>query len=39
MKITGFIDEIDKGFEKELEIAKDLKMNYVELRSINKKYC
>lgn len=37
MKITGFIDEIDKGFEKELEIAKNLKMNYVELRSINQK--
>ncbi|MGL5053316.1 MAG: sugar phosphate isomerase/epimerase family protein [Cetobacterium sp.] len=37
MKISGFIDEIDKSFIEELEIAKSLSMDYIELRSINGK--
>ncbi|MGL5279484.1 MAG: sugar phosphate isomerase/epimerase family protein [Cetobacterium sp.] len=37
MKVTGFIDEIDQTFIEELEVAKSLSMNYIELRSINGK--
>lgn len=37
MKISGFIDEIDQTFIQELEVAKSLSMNYIELRSINGK--
>lgn len=37
MKISGFIDEIDKNFEIELNITKELGLNFIELRSINKK--
>lgn len=37
MKITGFIDEIDKTFIEELDVVKSLSMSYVELRSINGK--
>lgn len=35
MKISGFIDEIDIGFEKEVEVIKKLGMKYIELRSVN----
>lgn len=35
MKISGFIDEIDIGFEKEVEVVKKLGMNYIELRSVD----
>ena len=35
MKISGFIDEIDIGFEKEIEVVKKLGMNYIELRSMD----
>lgn len=35
MKISGFIDEIDIGFEKEVEVIKRLGMRYIELRSVN----
>ena len=35
MKISGFIDEIDIGFEKEIEVVKKLGMNYIELRSVD----
>ncbi|MGL5188688.1 MAG: sugar phosphate isomerase/epimerase family protein [Cetobacterium sp.] len=37
MKISGFIDEIDIGFKKEVEIIKNLKMKFIELRSIDGK--
>lgn len=35
MKISGFIDEIDIGFEREVEVIKKLGMKYIELRSVN----
>lgn len=35
MVLTGFIDEIDQNFIEELNIAKSLSLNYIELRSIN----
>ncbi|MGL4653196.1 sugar phosphate isomerase/epimerase family protein [Cetobacterium sp.] len=37
MIVSGFVDEIDKSFIEELEIAKSLSMDYIELRSINGK--
>ncbi|MGL5122778.1 MAG: sugar phosphate isomerase/epimerase family protein [Fusobacteriaceae bacterium] len=37
IEITGFIDEMDKDFLEELKAVKELNMQYIELRSINKK--